>query len=240
MEDFRKFFDQQERFSKLLEDAARPSEEFRALAARLTEPSPAHQAIAEAAKAMSPPLLSKELERLIDLPGMQSITSAGKRMAEETDPMREQFQRIQALSDSVRISVEHMSAVQRLSEQMSEAAATIHEREPEYLYTPPLPRLPVPAPKMSPAVEVLQVINERLEGERAAKEDLRHSVVMLVTLLDGTQLGMRQMSNDGEHLICITGVDTRTRKERTVTVGAQAFQYEFVIIERKPDLRPVR
>jgi hypothetical protein len=100
----------------------------------------------------------------------------------------------------------------------------------------------VPEPKPGPAAQVLQVVQERLDAAKAEADPKAEQVLIVVTLNDGTKLIAEHMANEGDHLIQVEGFAVGTTERRTVLIGGDSLQVEFVTVKlppKKPDLKLV-
>jgi hypothetical protein len=205
--------------------------------------------------------MNDELRRLLDTsfrlqesPALQAFRKHAEEMERLTAPFKqfeEQTKQFHSAIGALRIpALDHLAAfkpdaetsrrLDNFSQSMLKRRETFEPVlafDPESLQSLRAPQAPVTVP---PAVETLRHIQIRLDAERAEKEDMRHEVHLIVTLQDGSRLHNLRMSNDGDNLIRMQGLDLETSAERDVTVGPHAFQFEFVTIEKgPPDLRLV-
>jgi phosphoribosylformylglycinamidine (FGAM) synthase PurS component len=111
------------------------------------------------------------------------------------------------------------------------------------------PLLPAPDPQPDPepsspppSVEVIQIIHDQCEAAEANCADARHNVWIRATLLDGTQIAVDEMFDQGDYLIQLVGYDLASGEYRTGLAGFAALWVEIVVNEmppRKPKLHLV-
>lgn len=218
---FRKLFEQQNRFQKLLEDAAGPGARLWKQMEKLLEPSPAQMSI------------QKMLADFEASPAHEQLREQVERINQMGEPLRKQMESIRKLHESLGLDDGTLTA-------MRQAADVIREQPiaplPARIVEPPLPKITPPEPPKSPAVRMLETIMDEADAERAEKQDQRHTVFVMVYLPDGTRILVDQMSTKDGQVIHIEGTDPKSKEPRSAKVGALGFQYDFITIEHPPNL----